>query len=88
MFKICSNSYALGDTCPPDYTVRNVWRASPFGSFAPLGTPCGRPGRQERPRTPERPPQATIWAAYVFHQCAADLTLERLLLTFRGVRRP
>ena len=40
------------------------------------------------PRTPERPPQATIWAAYVFHQCAADLTLERLLLTFRGVRRP
>ena len=74
MFKIYNDSYAFGHTCPSDHTVRNVWRASPFGSAGPLGQHLGRPGRQGRPRTPERVRPGTVWAANVAQRCPPDLT--------------
>ena len=73
MLKIYSNSYASGDTCPPNHTVRKVWRTSPFGSVQPLGPPFGRPDRQGRPRTPERARLGTIWATDVAQGCPPDL---------------
>jgi len=48
MFKIYNDSYAFGHTCPPNHTVRNVWRASPFDSVEPLG-PLAWPLRPPRP---------------------------------------
>ena len=39
MFKIYSNSYGLAHTCPPDHTVRNVWRAPLLHSIEPVGQP-------------------------------------------------
>ena len=74
MFKIYYNSYALGHTCPSGHTVRNVFRASPFGSAERLGQVCGRPVRQGRPKTPERVRLGTVWAAKVPEGCPPDLT--------------
>ena len=54
MFKIYCDLYGFRDTCPPKYTVRNVWRASLLGSLGALGPPRGRPCRQERPRDSKR----------------------------------
>ena len=77
MFKICSDSYDFGHTCPPNRIVRNVWRASSFGSAGPLGPPLGRLGRQDRPRTPEWFRLATFWAAHVAQGCPPDCPSER-----------
>ena len=61
MFKLCSDSYASGHTCPPDHAVRSVWRAAPFGSAEPIGPPLGPPDRQGRPRSPERVRLGIVW---------------------------
>ena len=49
MFKIYSNSYGLGHTCPPDCTVRSVWRAPPFNSVEPLAAPLWQLGPPRAP---------------------------------------
>ena len=77
MFKIYCNSYGPGHTCPPDHTVRNVWRASPSASGGPLGAPLWPTGRQDRPRTPERFRRATVWVANVAQGYPPDLTWAR-----------
>ena len=73
MLKIYSNLYGSGDSSRSNHTVRNVWRASPFGSVEPLGPPFGRLDRQGRPRTPERARLGTIWATNVAQGCPPDL---------------
>ena len=49
MFKIYSNSCGLARACPPDHTVRNVWRASLLHSVEPVGRPLWLLGQ---PRSP------------------------------------
>ena len=55
MFKIYSNSYGLGHTCPPDCTVRSVWRAPPFDSVEPLAPPLWPLGPPRSPKAARRP---------------------------------
>ena len=45
MFKICYVFPDILRPCPPEHTVRNVWRASPVLSVPPLGRPSGHLGR-------------------------------------------
>ena len=75
VLKTYCNSDASGHTCPPDHTVRNVWRTSPFDSVGPLGPPAWPLGTQGRPRTAERVRWANLWAAKVAQGCSPDLTL-------------
>ena len=74
MFKIYCNSHGPGHTCPPDHTVRNVWRASPSASGGPLGAPLWPTGRQDRPRTPERFRPTPVWTPNVANECLPHLT--------------
>lgn len=39
--KICNDSYGLAHTCPPDHTVRSVWRAPALGSVERPAWPFG-----------------------------------------------
>ena len=39
--QICNDLYGLAHTCPPDHTVRSVWRAPALGSVEPLAWPLG-----------------------------------------------
>ena len=55
MFKINSNSYAPAHTCPPDDSVRNVSRASPFDSVGPLKPPRWPLGPPRSPKAARRP---------------------------------
>ena len=41
MSKICNDLYGLAHTCPPDHTVRSVWRAPALGSVEPPAWPFG-----------------------------------------------
>ena len=85
MFKIYCDLYGFRNTCPPKYTVRNVWRASPFGSLGTLGPPRGRPCRQERPRDSKRHCWAPIRRRQHYPEELSDLTSEcwRLHPSFR-----
>ena len=61
MFKICYVFPHILRPCPPEHTVRNVWRASSVPSVPPLGRPSGDLGRQARPRIPGNPAPLGFW---------------------------
>ena len=52
MFEICYVFHHFWCTCPPDHSLRSVWRAPPRRSGSPLGRRSGHFGRWSRPRGP------------------------------------
>ena len=52
MLKICYVFHHFWRTCPPDRSVRSVWRAPPRRSGSPLGRRSGHSGRSSWPRRP------------------------------------
>ena len=63
MFKICYVFPHILRPCPPEHTVRNVWRVSSLPSVLPVGRPSGHLGRQARPGIAGNPRPAWILAA-------------------------
>ena len=61
MFKICYVFPHILRPCPPEHTVRNVWRDSSLPSVAPLGRPSGHLGRQARPAIAGNPAPLGFW---------------------------
>ncbi len=69
-----SKKYVFWHACPPEHTVRNVWRASPFDSVRPLGPHPWALGPPRPPRDSKRFRLATIWAGNVARGCPPDIT--------------
>ena len=61
MFKICYVFHIFLRSCPPEHTVRSIWRASPLPSIPPLGRPSGHLGRQAQPGIPVNTVPPVFW---------------------------
>ena len=61
MFKICYVFPHFLRSCPPEHTVRNIWRASSLPSIPPLRRPSGHLGRQARPGIAVNPAPLVFW---------------------------
>ena len=61
LFQICYVFPHILRPCPPEHTVRNVWRASWIPSVPPLGRPSSHLGRQARPGIPGNPAPPGFW---------------------------
>ena len=73
MFKICYVFPDILRPCPPEHTVRNIWRTSSLPSVPPLGRPSGHLGRQARPGIPGNPAPLGFWPAKAATECPAPL---------------
>ena len=71
MLKICYVFPHFLLPCPPEHTVRNVWRASSIPSVPPLGRPSGHLGRQARPGIPSNPAPPGFWPPKAATECLA-----------------
>mgnify|MGYP003317945988 CR=1 FL=1 len=71
MFKIYYVIPHILRPCPPEHTVRNVWRASSLPSVPPLGRPSGHLGRQARPGIPGNPAPPGFWPPKAATECLA-----------------
>ena len=71
MFKICYVFPHILRPCPPEHTVRNVWRASSLPSVPPLGRLSGHLGRQARPGIPSNPAPPGFWPPKAATECLA-----------------
>ena len=71
MFKICYVFHYFLRSCPPEHTVRSIWRASSLPSIPPLGRPSGHLGRQARPGIPANPAPRGFWPAKAATECPA-----------------
>ena len=63
MFKMCYVFPHILRPCPPEHTVRNVWRASSIPSVPPFGAGLWPPEPPSRARNPGQPRPAWILAA-------------------------
>ena len=70
-FKICYVFPHILRPCPPEHTVRNIWRASSLPSIPPLGRPSGHLGRQARPGIPGNPATPGFWPLKAATECLA-----------------
>ena len=61
MFKICYVFHYFLRSCPPEHTVRSIWRASSLPSIPPLGRPSDHLGRQARPGIRVNPAPPVFW---------------------------
>ena len=61
LFKTCYVFHHIFRPCPPEDTLRNVWRASSILSVLPLGRPASHLGRQARPGIPGNPAPPGFW---------------------------
>ena len=71
MFKICNVFLRILRSCPPEHTVRNVWRASSIHSVPPLRRPSGHLGSQARPGIPANLPPPGFWSPKAAAECLA-----------------
>ena len=71
MFKICYVFPHILRPCPPEHTVRNVWRASSLPSVPPLGRLSGHLARQARPGIPGTPAPLRFWPPKAATECLA-----------------
>ena len=71
MFKICYVFPHILRPCPPEHTVRNVWRASPLPSVPPLGRLSGHLGRQAGPGILSNPAPPGFWPPKAATECIA-----------------
>ena len=72
MFKICYVFPYMFRPCPPDHTVRNVWRASSIPSVPPLGQASGHLGRQAELGLPDNPAPPGFWPPKAATECLAQ----------------
>ena len=61
VFKICYVFHIFLRPCPPEHTVRSIWRASSLPSIPPLGRPSGHLGRQAQPGIPVNTVPPAFW---------------------------
>ena len=71
IFKICYVFPHILRPCPPERTVRNVWRVSSLPSVLPVGRPSGHLGRQARPGIPGNPAPPGYWPLQAATECLA-----------------
>ena len=69
--KICYVFPHILRPCPPEHTVRNVWRASSLPSVLRVGRPSGYQGRQARPGIPGNPAPLGFWPPKAATDCLA-----------------
>ena len=70
-FKICYVFLHILRPCPPEHTVRSVWRVSSLPSVLPVGRPSGHLGRQARPGIPGNPAPPGFWPPKAATECLA-----------------
>ena len=71
MFKTCYAFPYILRPCPPEHTVRNVWRASSIPSVPPLGRASGHLGRQAGLGIPGNPAPPGFWPPKAATECLA-----------------
>ena len=72
MFKICYIFAHILRPCPPERTVRSVWRVSSLPSVLPVGRPSGHLGRQARPGIPVNTAPPAFWPLMSATECPAQ----------------